>query len=179
LRGEPLIRRAVSADAATLAKLGARTFAEAFATQNAASDMTAYLAATYGETQQQRELEDPNVLTLLVESSGQLIGFAQLKRGEPPKCVERRDAVEIARFYVDRPWHGRGIAQMLMDATVAAAPSLGSASLWLGVWEKNPRAIAFYEKCGFRDVGSHPFFVGGDLQTDRVMLLEDRQSCLS
>ena len=128
---------------------------------------------------QRRELEDPDVLTLLVESSRQLIGFAQLKRGEPPQCVERRDAVEIARFYVDRPWHGRGIARMLMNAAASAAPSLGSATLWLGVWEKNPRAIAFYEKCGFRDVGSHPFLVGSDLQTDRVMVLGDRQSCLS
>jgi len=58
-----------------------------------------------------------------------------------------------------------------MAATVAAARGRGSASLWLGVWERNPRAQAFYKKSGFADVGSHTFFVGTDEQTDRVMEL--------
>jgi ribosomal protein S18 acetylase RimI-like enzyme len=78
--------------------------------------------------------------------------------------------VELARFYVDRPWHGRGVARELMDAARAAARNLGGRTFWLGVWEHNPRAIAFYAKCGFRDVGSHKFLVGSDLQTDRVMV---------
>src|SRR5436305_271799 len=77
--------------------------------------------------------------------------------------------VELARFYVAHAWHGRGIAQALMDAVKNAAEVLGGKTLWLGVWERNARAIAFYEKCGFRTVGSHPFLVGSDLQTDLVM----------
>jgi len=181
LRGESLIRRAVPADAANLAALGARTFEEAFAAQNRPEDMTAYLANTYSEPLQRRELEDPDVVTLLVEESGRLIAFAQMRRGPVPQCVSDATAMEIARFYVDRPWHGRGIAQALMDASLDVSASLGATTIWLGVWEKNTRAIAFYAKCGFRDVGSHPFLVGSDPQTDRVMVmaLEDRQSCLS
>jgi diamine N-acetyltransferase len=49
------------------------------------------------------------------------------------------------------------------------ARKLRGRTLWLGVWEHNARAIAFYTKCGFIDVGEHAFFVGGDEQTDRVM----------
>jgi RimJ/RimL family protein N-acetyltransferase len=56
-----------------------------------------------------------------------------------------------------------------------AAHELGGRTLWLGVWERNPRAIAFYEKCGFRDVGSHDFWVGNDCQTDRIMVTELRR----
>ncbi|HEV7767664.1 MAG TPA: GNAT family N-acetyltransferase, partial [Thermoanaerobaculia bacterium] len=73
------------------------------------------------------------------------------------------------RFYVEHGHHGRGIAQSLMQAAEDAARALGGTALWLGVWEHNPRAIAFYLKCGFGDVGSHPFMVGRDLQTDRLM----------
>jgi ribosomal protein S18 acetylase RimI-like enzyme len=181
LRGEYLIRRAVPADAANLAALGARTFEEAFAAQNRPEDMTAYLANTYSEPLQRRELEDPDVVTLLVAESERLIAFAQMRRGPVPQCVSDPDAIEIARFYVDQQRHGRGVAQTLMDEVIDVAGSLGAATIWLGVWEKNTRAIAFYAKCGFSDVGSHPFLLGSDLQTDRIMILalEDRRSRLS
>jgi ribosomal protein S18 acetylase RimI-like enzyme len=77
--------------------------------------------------------------------------------------------VELYRFYVDRPWHGRGVAQQLMDGVQLAADELGGKTLWLSVWERNPRALAFYGKCGFADVGSAPFYVGSDRQTDRIL----------
>jgi diamine N-acetyltransferase len=157
------IRHATPEDAAALAELGARTFRDAFAAQNRAEDMDAYVAQTYGEAQQRRELEDPKNVALLVERDGVLIGFAQLRR--------EGEKVEIARFYVDRAHHGEGIAQELMQRCIEVARELGAQTLWLGVWERNPRAIRFYEKCGFVDIGSHPFLVGSDLQTDRLMSL--------
>lgn len=152
-----IVRRAVPADAAALAELGARTFSDTFAAHNRAEDMEAYLAKTYREPLQRREIDDPAIVTLVVEDDGALVAFAQLRGSE------------IARFYVDRRHHGRGIAQMLMEATLDAARELGATTVWLGVWEHNARAIRFYEKCGFRDTGSQPFLLGSDLQTDRVM----------
>ena len=113
---------------------------------------------------QTREIVDSRIVTLLVEENDALIAFAQMRVA--------RDAVEIARFYVDRAWQGRGVAQRLMDACCAIARDLEVGRIWLGVWERNARAIAFYEKCGFRDTGSQPFLLGTDLQTDRVMELQ-------
>jgi ribosomal protein S18 acetylase RimI-like enzyme len=158
------VRRALPSDAAALAELASRTFADTFAAQNRPEDISAYLAKTYGETQQRREIEDPEIVTLLVHDGEMLVAFAQLRRS-----ASTFGDVELARLYVHRDHHGRGIAQTLMDAAVDAARELGGAILWLGVWEHNPRAIRFYEKCGFRDVGSQPFVLGSDLQTDRVM----------
>lgn len=159
-----ILRRASASDAAALAELAARTFADTFAAQNRPEDIEAYLAKTYGEALQRREIEDPAIVTLLVEDDGALVAFAQLRRSNA-----KQGQVELARFYVHGAHHGRGIAQRLMDATVGAARELGGATLWLGVWEHNARAIRFYEKCGFRDAGSQPFLLGSDLQTDRVM----------
>ena len=93
------------------------------------------------------------------------MAFAQLHRSEA-----RWGDIELARFYVERTHHGGGLAQLLMTATLDAARELGGRSMWLGVWERNPRGIAFYEKCGFHYVGTHPFVVGSDVQTDRVMV---------
>ena len=155
-----IVRRATASDAAALAELGARTFIDAFGAQNRPEDIEAYVKATYGVQQQLREIDD----TLVVEEDGALIAFAQLHRSDSP-----HGDVELGRFYVDRNLHGRGIAQALMDAVLAAARHLGARKLWLGVWEHNPRAIRFYEKCGFVDEGSHPFQIGSDIQTDRIM----------
>jgi diamine N-acetyltransferase len=160
-----MIRRAVSADAAALAELAARTFIDAFAAANRAEDIEAFVGATYGEVQQRREIENPDGITLLFEEDGVLHGFVQLRRTPDSRDGE----VEIARFYVDQTRHGRGVAPALMQETIATARELGASTVWLGVWEHNPRAIRFYEKSGFRDVGSHPFLLGTDLQTDRIM----------
>ncbi len=81
-----------------------------------------------------------------------------------------QQTAELWRFYVTREWHGRGIAQALMASVVTEAAGRGGQTHWLGVWERNSRARAFYGKCGFADVGEHVFLFGTDPQTDRVMV---------
>lgn len=165
------IRRAELSDAAELAELGARTFADAFGADNTPEDMQAHLSKSYGVRQQTEELARPDVVTLVAEHGGKLVAFAQVHRSPPPACVTEESPAELLRFYVDRPWHGRGVAQRLMAAVLEAARELGGRSLWLSVWERNPRAIAFYEKSGFRNVGTKEFWVGSDRQTDYVLVL--------
>jgi ribosomal protein S18 acetylase RimI-like enzyme len=75
----------------------------------------------------------------------------------------------VQRLYVDARYHGKGVAALLMDACIDAARRYDTKALWLGVWEHNPRAIAFYAKCGFVEVGEQVFPLGGDLQRDLVM----------
>lgn len=164
------IRRAHAADAVALSGFARRTFVDTFASQNRPEDMELYLAATYSEAKQLAELKSENVITLLSESNGELNGFAQMRRGPAPACVNAASAVEVARFYVDGSWHGRGIAQELMRAVFETAGALNANTIWLGVWERNDRAIAFYRKLGFATVGSQPFILGTDVQTDLVMV---------
>jgi ribosomal protein S18 acetylase RimI-like enzyme len=168
-RGEIRIRHATDADASAVAAFAQRTFVETFAADNTPEDMAAQVAKSFGPPIQLGEIRDPDVITLLAELGPQLTGFAQVRRGPPPPCVNGPSPVELQRFYVDRPFHGRGIAQALMRAVDDVARQLGGRTLWLGVWERNARAIAFYAKCGFVDVGEHPFLFGTDEQTDRVM----------
>jgi GNAT superfamily N-acetyltransferase len=163
------IRRAEPADAAALAAFAARIFSDTFAADTRPEDMAAHLADRFGVRQQSEEIADPGILTFVVEAEGRLIGYTQVRRIPPPDCVTGEEPVELGRFYVDRPWQGRGLAQRLMAVVRDAARGLDGRTLWLAVWERNPRAIAFYEKCGFRDVGSQGCLVGADLQTDRVM----------
>jgi len=160
-----IIRVATHADAATLAAVSLKTFVDTFAPHNTAADMDSYTSVAFTDEQQRRELETEGVITLLCEEEGDAIAYAQIRHtpGAP------NGDVELARFYVDQPHHGRGIAPRLMDAVETHAHALGGTRLWLGVWEHNLRAIAFYRKRGFVQCGAQPFLLGTDLQTDWVM----------
>lgn len=163
------IRRATASDAALVAELGRRTFTDTFASDNTPEDMAAFLAATFGPELQRRETEDPAVAVLLAERAGSPVAYAMLREGEAPEGVTGPAPIELARFYVDRSGHGQGIAARLMACVLETAAARGARTLWLGVWERNARAIAFYRKQGFEDVGSHAFVLGSDIQTDRLM----------
>ncbi len=165
----PTIRPATRADAAALAALAERSFRDTFAASNTAEDMDLHCRESYGEAIQAAEIADPRWLTLLCEEDGRLAGYAQLRWEPAPACVPGRAPGEILRLYVDQPWLGRGIAQRLMEACLEAVTARGCDVVWLGVWEHNPRAIAFYRKFGFAEVGDHVFPVGTDPQRDILM----------
>lgn len=163
-----VIRLGTPADARALAELAERTFRETFEGSTSAENMAAHLAHTYGESRQRAELKDPDMTTLLVDVDGTLAGFAMVRPGETPACVTGEAPIELWRFYIDRAWHGKGLAQSLMYRVVDECVRRGARTLWLGVWEHNHRAQAFYAKFGFSDAGSHVYLVGSDAQTDRV-----------
>jgi diamine N-acetyltransferase len=104
-----MIRPGVATDATALAELATRTFSETFAADNQPEDIALHTAHAYGTPQQQRELVDPRIATLLVEVDEQLAGYAQLRSGGTPKCVTGEKPIELWRFYIARPWQGRGL----------------------------------------------------------------------
>ena len=165
------IRVGTTTDAARLAAFAALTFRDTFGSENSAEDMDQYLGQTYGVDRQAAELADTAMTTLLAEDEDGFAGFAQVRAHDVPTCVSGPAPVELWRFYIDRRWHGRGLAQRLMQSVRTEAQSRGAQTLWLGVWEHNVRAQAFYRKCGFVDVGSQSFVLGGDRQTDRIMAM--------
>lgn len=164
------IRRATPGDAASLAALAARTFRDAFERHNTPEDMALYLATNYGPARQAAELRDVGIVTLVADAGDALAGYAQLREGTAPDCVLGPSPIELWRFYVEREWHGQGLARDLMASSLEAAAERGAGTIWLAVWERNERALAFYRKCGFETVGEKAFLLGTDRQTDRVMV---------
>src|SRR5215213_9901164 len=130
------IRLADVADAPWLAALAERTFRETYSAFNTPEDMERYVAEHFGPARQAAELRDPAMATLVADVEGRPAGYVQLAPGGAPAGVGEAP-IEIHRFYVDRSWHGRGVAQQLMDAAADAARARGGRTLWLGVWERN------------------------------------------
>ncbi len=165
----PTVRKAGPDDAQPLARIAERTFRDTFGAQNTAEALELHCLVSYGEAIQAHEISAPNLVTLLAQEGGQLVGFAQLRWDGAPACVAATSPGEIQRLYVVKEWHGRGVAQDLMKACLEEIRRRGSDVVWLGVWERNPRAISFYKKFGFIEVGAHVFPLGRDPQRDIVM----------
>jgi ribosomal protein S18 acetylase RimI-like enzyme len=167
-----VIRQAAPSDARALAAFAAEAFADTFAADNTPEDMASYLGEAFGEIRQRAELSDPACTVLLAERDDKVTGYAMLRDGAVPLDaggVELGNAMEIARLYSGRQWIGTGVGAALMQRCLALAATHGRDWIWLAVWEHNARAIAFYSRWGFTDVGSQHFQLGSDRQTDRIM----------
>ena len=168
-RGWPWrVRQAGSDDVPLLAALAGRLFEEAFAKDNRPEDMARYLTENLSAPILLRELQEPGAQMLLLEQDGEPVGWAHLI---PSPAGERgQHPFQIRRFYVDARWHGTGASAALLSAVLQWARAAGADAVWLGVWEHNRRAQAFYRKHGFAPVGRQPFQLGSDLQMDDVLL---------
>lgn len=163
------VRQADERDAASLAELAERTFRDTFAHLNRADDIDQHCRNSYGASIQAAEIRDPSRLTLVCHVRDDLIAYGQLRWGSAPPCVVATRPAEVQRLYVDGPWQGKGVAQALMASLLDTAMAGGADAAWLGVWEQNPRAVAFYAKTGFAVVGEHVFVLGKDPQRDLVL----------
>lgn len=165
-----IIREANIPDAEALSQFAEMSFRDTFTDQNRIEDMNAHCCNAFSLQVQEKELSSPDNITLLYEIDDQLVAYAQIKFGESPNCFVSNRSGEIRRFYVDRNWHGRGVAQTLMDRSFQLLKKHKADTAWLGVWEKNLKAIAFYKKFKFTVVGERMFLLGSDEQRDVIMV---------
>lgn len=164
------LRRAHSADAPVLAALAEATFRETFAADNSDEAMDVHCSGSFGPQRQLAEISDPLRVTIVAEAGASMIGFAQLRLRRPAPCFNSERPCELNRIYVCGEWHGRRVAHQLMREVLSTAAQTNALHVWLGVWERNRRAIAFYRKFGFEVVGEHSFVLGREPQRDIIML---------
>ena len=171
---EIITRQAVVEDATILTDLAYKTFWDAFAhhPQNAPDDLNHYMRQAFSIEQITEELADSKNSFLIAEIDGELAGYSKIIFGTIEPGVTAETPVELARLYSHQKFLGQGVGQTLMNASLERARGAGCDVMWLGVWEYNPRAQAFYQKNGFREVGRHVFQLGTDPQTDLLMQRE-------
>lgn len=152
-----------------LARFAARTFDEAFGSQNDRADMDAYLEEAFQPAVQAAELAVPGAFVLIAEAGGTPAGYLHMTPSDPPACVADRPALELKRLYVDRAHQGTGLGSRLLRDGCERAARAGARVVWLGVWEHNTGAQRLYARHGFTRVGEHTFLLGRDPQTDWIM----------
>jgi ribosomal protein S18 acetylase RimI-like enzyme len=131
--------------------------------------MNLYLEKTFTPDRLKTEMEDPANTFLLAVHGDVVAGYAKLREQQNPPELKGEVAIEIERIYVRKEYLGKKVGALLMEKCLTLAQEKAYKLVWLGVWEHNAKAMAFYEKWGFEKFGSHPFLLGTDLQTDLLM----------
>lgn len=164
-----MIRACTLADLEALQAISRQAFDETFGPYNKKEHMDQHLATAYTIEKLTNELENPNSYFYFIYDQDELAGYLKLNAGDAQTEPFDETHLEIERIYILNPYQKRGLGGKLYQQAVDIAESLGCQYIWLGVWEKNDNALAFYHKIGFEKIGAHTFYMGDDPQTDYVM----------
>lgn len=162
------IRYATQDDAELIAGLSRRTFYDTFASQNTVENMEKFMNEQFTHEGLAGEVGSPSNIFIIAEVGAEVAGYARLREISNPSADEL-PSIEIARIYAVQGMIGKGIGNALMKKCIDIAYEMGKRVIWLGVWEKNERAIQFYIRWGFEKYGEHDFVLGDDVQKDWLM----------
>jgi len=164
-----IITKATTKDVAIVQNIGRQTFYETFAEGNKEEDMAKYLDENFSAEKVSAELNNHDSNFFIAWDENEAIGYLKLNTGKAQTELQDETSLEIERIYVKSEYHGKKVGQILYDKALEVAAAQSKQSIWLGVWEENPRAIKFYEKNGFVAFDKHIFKMGSDEQTDIMM----------
>lgn len=163
------IRYATQQDAALIADISRQTFYDTFAADNTEADMRKFLDEQFTKGRLMLEVGAPENVFLLAYKEQNVAGYIKLREGKKLTALQGVASMEIARLYVLKEFIGKGVGKLLMQTAIDMAKANKKEVLWLGVWERNHRAIAFYTAWGFQKFDEWDFLLGNDMQRDWLM----------
>ena len=164
-----------------LVEIACTTFMDTFAEHNEPAAFYAYVEQAFAPEQMQKELHTEGSLFYFVEHDNHIIGYFKINTNKSPAQTDRPHfyadfspyqslkMAELERVYLKKEYQGKGLAAELMAYIEDCVRQTNAHYLWLGVWSLNPKAIRYYEKCGFNTLGEHIFQIGDDAQKDYLM----------
>ena len=163
------IRIANIDDAETIADLSRKTFYDTFAPFNTPENMELFLREQFTRVTLMEEVKNPFNLFYLAYDGDELAGYVKLREHKFSRDPAIKNSLEIARLYATLNMIGKGVGKKLMQLSINLAVEKKKEMVWLAVWEKNQRALDFYEKWGFKIFDRQVFVLGTELQKDWVM----------
>ncbi|MDQ1162137.1 ribosomal protein S18 acetylase RimI-like enzyme [Chryseobacterium sp. SORGH_AS 447] len=163
------IREASADDLKTIQALGKQTFYETFAPHNSEEQIQQYLKESFAEDKLTKELNNPHSQFFIAWEGENPVGYLKLNSGKAQTELQDDASLEIERIYVKSSYQGKKVGQLLYTKAWETAVEQKKKYLWLGVWEQNLRAVAFYKKNGFEEFDKHIFRMGSEEQTDLMM----------
>ncbi|MCB9222889.1 MAG: GNAT family N-acetyltransferase [Crocinitomicaceae bacterium] len=158
-------------DLNTLFELSNSTFRDTFAAQNTPENLNKYLSDNFNKEKLEKELSNPNSFFYFAKRGGEIVAYLKINIGDAQTESFEMRSIEIERIYVRKPFLGMKIGQTLLEFSKEIAHQQQANVIWLGVWEENYPAIAFYQKNGFQVFDRHVFVLGNDHQIDILMKL--------
>lgn len=156
-------------DLSEVINLSKNTFSNAFEKDNNPQDFKKYISEAFSEDSVRQQLRNTNSSYYFVHSTAGVIAYFKTNEFDAQSELQENEGFELERIYVLAEHQGKGIGIQILKKVMALAKEKGKHYLWLGVWERNKRAIKWYQEQGFIKFGTHSFFIGEDEQTDWLM----------
>lgn len=156
-------------DLSILQEISYETFTETFKEQNSPENMNAYLERAFNLKQLEKELSTISSQFFFVYFNNEVAGYLKVNTQDAQSENMGEDSLEIERIYIREKFQKLGLGKYLINKAIEIAEEQEKNKIWLGVWEKNENAIAFYKKLGFVQAGSHSFYMGDEEQIDFIM----------
>lgn len=164
------IKKCTVEDVSELQEISRKTFIETFGPQNSPENMNAYLEHAFDSKQLEKELAQEKAHFFFIYYYHELAGYLKVNTDEAQSEEMGDETLEVERIYVQKAFQQHGLGRSLLNEAFDAAFQYDKKKIWLGVWEKNENAIAFYERKGFVQTGTHSFYMGDEEQIDFIMI---------
>ncbi|QQP71513.1 GNAT family N-acetyltransferase [Carnobacterium sp. CS13] len=152
-----------------LQQISIETFTDTFKEQNTEEDLKQYLEKAYTVDQLKKELANEKSSFFFLQDNEETVGYLKVNVEDAQTEDSAESAMEIERIYIRSHYKRKGYGKFLIEQAERFAQKANKKAIWLGVWEKNTAALAFYKDRGFVQTSSHSFFMGDDEQTDLIM----------
>ena len=166
---EVKVRKATEKDLAVVKDISIKTFLETFEKDNTPEDNKKYIDDNFTDEKVLKELKTEGSQFFLAFLGDKAVAYLKINTGEAQTEKQGNESLEIQRIYVLSECKGKRIGSILMKKAEEEAAKAKCKRIWLGVWERNKGALAFYDKKGFKRFGEHVFMYGTDKQTDYLM----------
>ena len=165
-----MIRACTVEDKSALKEIAYQTFDETFRADNKKENINEYLKNAFTDEKVLAELHNPDSFFYFIYYEDTLAGYLKLNINEAQTESFEGENLEIERIYILKQFQKKGLGKQLYDKALEVARHLSRERIWLGVWEKNSNAIAFYEQLGFNKIDQHSFYMGDEQQIDYIMM---------
>ncbi|GLI04595.1 spermidine/spermine N(1)-acetyltransferase [Paenibacillus tyrfis] len=163
------IKKCAFEDLRKLQEISYETFDETFKDQNSPENMNAYLERAFNLKQLEQELSHSSSQFFFVYCNHEVAGYLKVNINDAQSEEMGDESLEIERIYIKSKFQKHGLGKYLLNQAIEIALECNKKKIWLGVWERNENAIAFYEKMGFVQTGAHSFYMGDEEQIDFIM----------
>ncbi|GEN83410.1 spermidine/spermine N(1)-acetyltransferase [Sporosarcina luteola] len=163
------IKKCTLGDSHELREISYETFNETFKHQNSSNNMKAYLEKAFNLIQLKKELSNPSSQFFFVYFNNEVAGYLKVNTDNAQTEEMGDELLEIERIYIKNKFQKHGLGKYLLNKAMELAMEYKKTKIWLGVWEENENAIAFYRKMGFVQTGIHSFYMGDEEQVDLIM----------
>lgn len=161
--------RCTGFDVTVLQDIAIETFKDAYEHLNTMDNFNSYLEEAFSLEKLQSELTNPLSAFFFLFVNEILVGYFKVNENEAQTDIKDALSLELERIYIKREYQGQGFGKILIHKAIDLANLKDKDYIWLGVWEKNTRAVKFYKSCGFQKTNTHIFVMGDESQTDFIM----------